>query len=33
MKLQDVLLRGTSGKIKWWLAAELMGISEPQIRR
>lgn len=25
MKLQEVLLRATSGKIKWWQAAELMG--------
>jgi len=25
MKLQEVLLRGTSGKIKWWQAAELSG--------
>ena len=28
MKLQEVLLRATSGKIKWWQAAELMGISD-----
>jgi transposase-like protein len=27
------LLRATSGKIKWWQAAELMGISERQMRR
>ena len=33
MKLQEVLLRATAGKIKWWQAAELMGISERQIRR
>jgi len=33
MKLQEVLLRATSGKIKWWQAAELMGISERQMRR
>ena len=32
MKLQEVLLRATSGKIKWWQAAEL-GISERQMRR
>ena len=24
MKLQEVLLRATSGKIKWWQAAELI---------
>jgi len=33
MKLQEVLLRATSGKIKWWQAAELMGITERQMRR
>jgi DNA-binding Lrp family transcriptional regulator len=33
MKLQEVLLRATSGKIKWWQAAELIGISARQLRR
>ena len=33
MKLQEVLLRATSGKIKWWQAAELIGVSERQMRR
>jgi transposase len=33
MKLQEVLLRATAGKIKWWQAAELMGISSRQMRR
>ncbi|HMH15804.1 MAG TPA: helix-turn-helix domain-containing protein [Edaphobacter sp.] len=33
MKLQEVLLRATTGKIKWWEAAELIGISERQMRR
>ncbi len=33
MKLQKVLLRATTGKIKWWQAAELIGISERQMRR
>src|SRR5258708_37826596 len=33
MKLQEVLLRATAGKIKWWQAAELVGISERQMRR
>jgi len=32
-KLQEVLLRTTVGKIKGWQAAELMGISERQMRR
>ncbi len=33
MKLQEVLLRATARKIKWWQAAELMGISARQMRR
>ena len=33
MKLQEVLLRATAGKIKWWQAAELMGVSDRQMRR
>jgi transposase len=33
MKLQEVLLRATAGKIKWWQAAELMGVSPRQMRR
>jgi transposase len=33
MKLQEVLLRATAGKIKWWQAAEMIGISERQMRR
>jgi hypothetical protein len=33
VKLQEVLLRATSGKIKWRQAAELIGISERQMRR
>jgi transposase len=33
MKLQEVLLRATAGKIEWWQAAELIGISERQMRR
>jgi transposase len=33
MKLQKVLLRASAGKIKWWQAAELIGISERQLRR
>jgi transposase len=32
-KLQEVLLRAISGKIKWWQAAELIGISDRQMRR
>jgi hypothetical protein len=33
MKLHEVLLRATTGKIKWWQAAEWMGISSRQMRR
>jgi transposase-like protein len=33
MKLHEVLLRASAGKIKWWQAAELMGISSRQLRR
>jgi hypothetical protein len=33
MKLQEVLLTSSAGKIKWWQAAELMGISLRQMRR
>ena len=33
MKLHEVLLRASAGKIKWWQAAELIGISERQMRR
>ena len=33
MKLHEVLLRASAGKVKWWQAAELMGISPRQMRR
>jgi transposase-like protein len=33
MKLQEVLLRASAGKIKWWQAAEMIGISDQQLRR
>src|SRR5579872_745631 len=33
MKLHEVLLRASAAKIKWWQAAELMGISARQLRR
>ena len=33
MKLYEVLLRASAGKIKWWQAAELIGISPRQLRR
>ena len=33
MKLQEVLLRASAGEIKWWQPAEMIGISERQLRR
>src|SRR5450755_963877 len=33
MKVEEVLLRATSGKIMWWQAAEILGISVRQLRR
>src|ERR1019366_773015 len=33
MKLHEVLLRASAGKMKWWQAAELIGISPRQLRR
>ena len=33
MKLHEVLLRASAGKIRWWPAAEWMGISSRQLRR
>src|SRR5277367_6757334 len=33
MKVHEVLLRASAGKVKWWQAAELMGISPRQMRR
>src|SRR5450631_1618471 len=33
MKVEEVLLRATSGKIMWWQAAEILGIGVRQLRR
>jgi transposase len=33
MKLQEVMLRAMAKKITWWQAAEIIGISERQMRR
>jgi hypothetical protein len=33
MKVQEVMLRGMAKKITWWQAAEIIGISDRQIRR
>jgi hypothetical protein len=33
MKIQDVILRAVAKKIRWWEAAEIIGISDRQMRR
>jgi transposase len=33
MKIQEVLLRAMAGKLKWWEAAEVIGISDRTMRR
>ncbi len=33
MKVQEVILRAMGKKINWWQAAEIIGISERQMRR
>jgi hypothetical protein len=33
MKVQEVILRAIAKKITWWQAAEIIGISERQMRR
>jgi transposase len=33
MKVEEVLLRATAGKIMWWQASEMIGISDRQLRR
>jgi hypothetical protein len=33
MKVQEVILRAMSGKIKWFQAAQILGISARQMRR
>jgi transposase len=33
MKVQEVILRAMAKKITWWQAAEIIGISERQMRR
>ena len=33
MKVQEVILRAMGKKITWWQAAEIIGISERQMRR
>lgn len=33
MSVEEVLLRARAGKIMWWQAAEMIGISDRQLRR
>src|SRR2546426_12554538 len=33
MKVQEVILRAMAKKITWWQAAEIIGISDRQVRR
>jgi hypothetical protein len=33
MKVEEVLLRAGAGKFMWWQAAEIIGISDRQLRR
>src|ERR1700739_4209032 len=33
MKVQEVILRALAKKITWWQAAEILGISDRQMRR
>jgi hypothetical protein len=33
MKVQEVILRAVAKKISWWQAAEIIGISDRQMRR
>ncbi len=33
MKIHDVILRAVAKKIRWWEAAEILGIGDRQMRR
>ena len=33
MKVQEVILRAVDGRLKWYQAAEILGISDRQVRR
>jgi len=33
MKAQDVILKAAAGKLKWWEAAEIMGVTDRTMRR
>ncbi len=32
MKIQEVILRAMDGRLKWYQAAEILGISDPKMR-
>jgi hypothetical protein len=32
MKAQEVILKAAAGKLKWWEAAEIMGVSVNRVR-
>lgn len=33
MKIQQVILKAMAGKLKWWEAAEIIGVTDRTIRR
>src|SRR5690242_15615090 len=33
MKVQEVILRAMAGKLKWWEAAEIIGVTDRTMRR
>ena len=33
MKVQEVIFRAMAGKLKWWEAAEIIGVSDRTMRR
>ena len=33
MKIQEVILKAMAGKLKWWEAAEIIGVTDRTIRR
>ena len=33
MKVQEVILRAMGGKLQWWQAAEILGVSDRTMRR
>jgi hypothetical protein len=33
MKIQEVILKAMAGKLKWWKAAEIIGVTDRTMRR